>query len=82
LVDPLVQKANFDDQAKAKDMWDEEATSSDDDFVLAMEYWMPCQSGWWMWIERIFSLLTGQENLRDVVLFPLMKSEWKKEDLK
>lgn len=77
LVDPLIQNENFVAQAKAKEMWDQEATSWDDDFVLAMEYWMPCQSGWWMWIERVFSLLTEQENLRDVVLFPLMKSEGK-----
>ena len=40
-----------------------------------MEYGMPCQSGWGMGIDRIVSLLTGQENLRDVVLFPLMKSK-------
>jgi lysyl-tRNA synthetase class 2 len=48
-----------------------------------MEYGMPCQSGWGMWIERVFSLLTWQENLRDVTLFPLMKSlntEEKKEE--
>ena len=45
LVDPTVQKANFEAQAKAKEMGDEEATSSDDDFVLAMEYAMPPQSG-------------------------------------
>jgi len=38
---------------------------------------MPCQSGWGMGIDRIVSLLTEQENLRDVVLFPLMKSEKK-----
>lgn len=75
LVDPAIQKANFDAQAKAKEMGDEEATSGDDDFVLAMEYGMPPQSGWGMGIERIFSILTEQENLRDVVLFPLMKSE-------
>ncbi len=75
LVDPAIQKANFDAQAKAKEMWDEEATSGDDDFVYAMEYGMPPQSGWWMWIERVFSLLTSQENLRDVLLFPLMKSQ-------
>jgi lysyl-tRNA synthetase class 2 len=56
-------------------MWDQEATSWDDDFVLAMEYGMPCQSGWWMGIERVLSLLTEQENLRDVVLFPLTKTE-------
>jgi aspartyl-tRNA synthetase len=42
---------------------------------------MPCQSGWAVGFDRIISLLTGQENLRDVVLFPLMKSE-KKEDNK
>lgn len=36
---------------------------------------MPCQSGWGMGIDRIVSLLSGQENLRDVVLFPLMKSD-------
>ena len=46
LVDPTIQKANFELQAKAKEMGDEEATSSDDDFVLAMEYAMPPQSGW------------------------------------
>jgi lysyl-tRNA synthetase class 2 len=40
-----------------------------------MEYGMPCQSGWGMWIDRIVSLLTGQDNLRDVVLFPLMKDD-------
>lgn len=74
LVDPQIQKSNFDAQALAIEHWDEEATQWDDDFVLAMEYGMPPQSGWGMGIERIFSLLTHQDNLRDVVLFPLMKS--------
>jgi len=74
LVDPKVQQEKFDEQSWAIEMWDEEATSWDDDFVLAMEYWMPCQSGWGMWVDRIVSLLTEQENLRDVVLFPIMKS--------
>lgn len=80
LVDPEIQKENFEEQGEAAKKWDEEATSSDDDFVLAMEYWMPCQSWRWMWIERIFSLLIWQENLRDVTLFPLMKSDNKKEE--
>jgi hypothetical protein len=82
LVDPQVQKANFDAQADALEKGDAEATSSDDDFVLAMEYGMPPQSGWGMGIERILCLLTGQDNLRDMVLFPLMKSEGKKEEMK
>jgi lysyl-tRNA synthetase, class II len=79
LVDSEIQKANFDAQWDALAKWDAEATSSDDDFVLAMEYGMPPQSGWGMGIERILCLLTGQDNLRDLVMFPLMKTEGKKE---
>ena len=75
LVDPKLQQEKFDEQSWAIEAWDEEATSWDNDFVLAMEYWMPCQSGWGIWIDRIVSLLTWQENLRDTVLFPLMKDE-------
>ena len=75
LVDPKLQKENFDSQSWAIQAGDEEATSPDNDFVLAMEYGMPCQSGWGMWVDRIVSLLTGQDNLRDVVLFPLMKDD-------
>ncbi|MDP2090924.1 MAG: lysine--tRNA ligase [Candidatus Gracilibacteria bacterium] len=81
LVDPKVQQDNFDAQSGAIEKGDEEATSGDDDFVLAMEYAMPCQSGWGMGIDRIVSLLTEQENLRDVVLFPLMKSDKNEEKI-
>jgi len=44
-----------------------------------MEYGMPPQSGWGMGIERILALLTRQDNLRDVTLFPLMKSDTNEE---
>lgn len=88
LVDPKIQQEKFDEQSWSLEAWDEEATSWDADFVLAMEYWMPCQSGWGMWVDRIVSILTEQENLRDVVLFPTMKSEknevsiWQSKDTK
>ncbi|MCP4523593.1 MAG: lysine--tRNA ligase [Candidatus Gracilibacteria bacterium] len=82
LVDPKVQQENFDEQSGAIEAGDEEATAGDDDFVLAMEYGMPCQSGWGMGIDRMVSLLTEQDNLRDVVLFPTMKSEKKQEESK
>ncbi len=75
LVDPEIQAANFEAQSWAIEAWDVEATSPDEEFVLAMEYGMPPQSGFGMWIDRVFSLLTAQENLRDVVLFPLMKNK-------
>ena len=73
LVDPIEQRQNFELQKEALERWDEEATSEDYEFVLAMEYGMPPQSGWGMWIDRILALLTGQSNIRDVVLFPTMK---------
>jgi len=75
LVDPTVQLENFDEQAVALEKGDDEATSGDADFLLAMEYGMPCQSGFGMGLERILALLTQQDNLRDVIMFPLMKPE-------
>lgn len=73
LVDPILQQENFDKQSEAAAKGDEEATASDDDFVTAMEYGMPPQSGFGMGLERILAILTEQDNLRDVVMFPLMK---------
>ncbi|MFA7284593.1 MAG: lysine--tRNA ligase [Candidatus Absconditabacterales bacterium] len=75
LVDPIQQQLNFDEQASAAAAGDEETTSGDPDFVLAMEYGMPPQSGRGMGIDRIFALLTEQSNIRDVILFPMMKPE-------
>jgi len=73
LVDPVEQQANFDAQASALAAGDEEATAGDPEFVQAMEYGMPPQSGRGMGIDRIFALLTEQQNIRDVILFPMMK---------
>ena len=56
-----------------KDAGDAEAMPLDEEYILAMEYGMPPMSGWGMGIDRLCCLLTSQENLRDVVLFPLMK---------
>lgn len=73
LIDPLDQKERFELQTKAKLGGDEEAMAKDDEYVEAMEYGMPPISGWGMGVERIVALLTGQKNLRDVVLFPLLR---------
>ncbi|MFA5747719.1 MAG: lysine--tRNA ligase [Candidatus Absconditabacterales bacterium] len=79
LVDPLIQKENFDKQSEAAMKGDQDATSGDDDFLTAMEYGMPPQSGFGMGLERVLAILTGQENIRDVVMFPLMKPIIEKE---
>ncbi|MDO8669093.1 MAG: lysine--tRNA ligase [Candidatus Buchananbacteria bacterium] len=75
LIDPLDQKERLEKQAQDKERGDEEAMSKDDEYIKAMEYGMPPISGWGMGVERIVALLTQQSNLRDVVLFPLMRPE-------
>jgi len=82
LVDPQIQKENFAAQSDALERWDEEATAGDDDFLLAMEHGFPPQSGFWMGIERIFALLMQEENLREVVMFPMMKPLASEENVK
>ena len=73
LVDPIDQAQRFEDQSEAKKAGDEDAHGKDDDFVVAMEHGMPPQSGWGMGVDRIVALLTQQNNLKDTVLFPLMR---------
>ena len=73
LVDPQEQKRRLIKQARYKAEGDEEAMMMDDDFITAMEYGMPPISGWGMGIDRIFQVLTGGDNIRDSVLFPLMR---------
>jgi lysyl-tRNA synthetase class 2 len=73
LVDPLDQRARLEEQARLRSEGDSEAMVMDEDFLAAMEHGMPPMSGWGMGIDRFICLLTDQENLRDVILFPLMK---------
>jgi lysyl-tRNA synthetase class 2 len=73
LVDPLDQRGRFEAQAAARAAGDEEALEVDEEYLRAMEHGMPPMSGWGMGVERFLALLTGQENLREAVLFPLMK---------
>ena len=73
LIDPVDQAERFDAQAHAHAGGDSDAHEKDDEYVKALEYGCPPCSGWGMGIDRIVALLTQQTNLRDVVLFPLMK---------
>jgi predicted hydrolase (HD superfamily) len=73
LIDPLDQRARFEAQARAREAGDEEALELDEDYLEAMEYGMPPMSGWGMGVDRFVALLTDQDNLREAVLFPLMR---------
>lgn len=75
LVDPIEQRKRFEKQMEARKKGDLETMDVDEDFIQCMEYGMPPMSGWGMGIDRFVALLTNAQNLRDVVLFPLMRSE-------
>ncbi|TSC80653.1 MAG: lysyl-tRNA synthetase, class II [Candidatus Peregrinibacteria bacterium Gr01-1014_25] len=73
LVDPVDQAGRFEQQASAGAGGDSDAHRKDDEFVEALSYGCPPCSGWGMGVDRFVALLTQQENLKDVVLFPLLK---------
>ena len=73
LNDPMDQYDRFMAQAKARAEGDEEAHMMDDDFVTALSYGMPPTGGMGMGIDRLCMLLTEQNSIRDVLLFPTMK---------
>lgn len=73
LVDPQEQEKRLLEQAALKADGDEEAMEMDYDYIGAMEYGMPPISGWGMGIDRLIQLLTNSENIKDVVMFPLMR---------
>ena len=82
LVDPIDQEKRFAEQSELKEGGDDETMEGDPEYITAMKHGMPPISGWGMGIDRILALLTGQENLRDVVLFPMMRPKDNEEEEK
>ena len=74
LNDPDDQAERFKEQAKAKDTGDKEAMSFDEDYVIALEHGMPPAVGVGIGVDRLVMLLTNQTSIRDVLLFPQLKS--------
>ena len=72
LVDPVIQRERFEDQARAAAAGDDEAMMLDEDFLSAMEYAMPPTTGTGMGIDRLLMVLTGL-SIRETVLFPIVR---------
>ena len=75
LNDPIDQYERFANQLKEKELGNDEANEMDIDYVEALEYGMPPCGGMGMGIDRLVMLLTGQETIREVILFPAMKTK-------
>ena len=75
LVEPAEQQKRLEEQAKLNAGGDEEAMMMDMDYIEAMEVGMPPISGWGIGIDRVIQVLTDTPNIKDNVLFPLMRPE-------
>lgn len=75
LNDPLDQAARWRESEKLGEKGQDEHEAFDSDYIRALEYGMPPTAGWGMGIDRLVSVLTDQESLKDVILFPTLRPE-------
>ena len=73
LNDPIDQRERFQKQVEQRERGDDETEMMDDDFLNALEYGMPPTGGMGMGIDRCVMMLTNNDTIREVILFPTMK---------
>merc|ERR1740121_3410647 len=75
LNDPQRQLDCFLDQARAREAGDDEAQQVDHNFITALEHGLPPTGGWGCGIDRLTMLLADKNNIKEVILFPMMKPQ-------
>lgn len=80
LNDPILQRQLLEEQQKSLMKGNEEANPLDEDFINAIEIGMPPTGGLGLGIDRMIMLLTGQESIRDVLMFPFMRPDTSEEE--
>ncbi len=80
LNDPVEQRNRFLQQLGERERGDAEAHAMDEDYVRALSFGLPPTGGEGIGIDRLTMVLTGSRSIRDVILFPLMRPQVKRED--